>query len=68
MKKHLLGRKQDVSVGKIRNSVCQKDVLLWSFMCLPVLFINVHLMIICTYIKNFTFGASVHHNLQELCE
>ena len=61
---HLSGSQQDVSVGKIRKSVCQKDVLLWSFMCLPVLFINVHLMIICTYIKNDTFGASMHHNLQ----
>jgi len=61
---HLLGSQQGVSVGKIGNSVCQKDVLLWSFMCLPVLFINLHLMIICTYKKKDKFGAYVHHNLQ----
>lgn len=63
---HLLGSQQDVSMGKTGNSICQKDVLLWSFMYLPVLFINLHLMITCTYKKKDKFGASVHHNLQEL--
>jgi hypothetical protein len=65
-KKHLLGNQQDVSVGILRNSVWQKDVLLWSFMSLSVLFIKLHLMIICTHIQNDKFGASVHHKMQEL--